>query len=149
MNIISLYDKQKPPPPLKVMSISMKTIYNSSSNQNEIVTLSAIMHTKVAADKPTELTDGQIIYFSTIRKLEGVALPYEFDKYLKKKLSSTEIAVSERALVNYFLTKLQSLDPDVLVGHNFIGFDLDVLLHRMDRLNISNWSILGRLKRRK
>lgn len=44
------------------------------------------------------------------------------------------------------LGKIYSLDPDVIVGHNFLGFDLDVLLHRMDALKIPHWSKLGRLK---
>ena len=39
------------------------------------------------------------------------------------------------------------MDPDVIVGHNFIGFDLDVLLHRMRDANTDNWSRLGRLRR--
>ena len=38
---------------------------------------------------------------------------------------------SERALLNHLLNKLHQLDPDVLVGHNISGFDLDVLLHRL------------------
>ena len=38
-------------------------------------------------------------------------------------------------------------DPDVIVGHNFLGFDLDVLLHRMKANKVEFWSRLGRLKR--
>lgn len=37
----------------------------------------------------------------------------------------------------------------VTVGHNFLGFDLDVLLHRMAKTGTKNWSVLGRLKRNK
>ncbi|KAG0194902.1 DNA-directed DNA polymerase alpha catalytic subunit pol1 [Apophysomyces sp. BC1034] len=36
----------------------------------------------------------------------------------------------------------------VIVGHNFAGFDLDVLLHRMKALNTQHWHKLGRLKRK-
>lgn len=38
---------------------------------------------------------------------------------------------TESALLYSFLGRLQRLDPDVIVGHNFVGFDLDVLLHRL------------------
>lgn len=31
--------------------------------------------------------------------------------------------------------KLHQLDPDILVGHNISGFDLDVLLHRLQVVN--------------
>jgi DNA polymerase alpha subunit A len=39
------------------------------------------------------------------------------------------------------------MDPDLIVGHNFVGFHLDVLLHRMRAQNVDHWSRLGRLRR--
>jgi DNA polymerase elongation subunit (family B) len=33
-------------------------------------------------------------------------------------------------MINRLMTEVHKLDPDVLVGHNISGFDLDVLLHR-------------------
>jgi hypothetical protein len=39
---------------------------------------------------------------------------------------------SERALLNCLVANLKNLDADVLVGHNISGFDLDVLLHRLE-----------------
>ena len=38
---------------------------------------------------------------------------------------------SERALLCYLISRLHSLDADVLVGHNVAAFDLDILLHRL------------------
>lgn len=38
---------------------------------------------------------------------------------------------SERALLNRLMIELHKMDSDVLVGHNISGFDLDVLLHRV------------------
>lgn len=38
---------------------------------------------------------------------------------------------SERALLAFLLAKLQELDADVYTGHNISGFDIDVLLHRL------------------
>ena len=38
---------------------------------------------------------------------------------------------SERGLLSFLLARLQQLDADVIVGHNIAGFDLDVLLHRL------------------
>ena len=45
------------------------------------------------------------------------------------------ICFSERALLSLLMTKLHQLDADVLVGHNISGFDLDILLHRLQVLN--------------
>lgn len=39
------------------------------------------------------------------------------------------------------------IDPDIIVGHNFTGVDLDILLHRMKRLNIAKWSRIGRIRK--
>jgi DNA polymerase alpha subunit A len=52
-------------------------------------------------------------------------------------------------LKEYPTAKLNLDDPDVIVGHNFLGFDLDVLLHRMKAHNVDGWSRLGRLRRTK
>ncbi len=54
---------------------------------------------------------------------------------------------SERALLGYLLAKIGKLDPDIVIGHDLIGFDLDVLLHRTITNKIPHWSRLGRLKR--
>ena len=48
------------------------------------------------------------------------------DKRLK-----LEICASERALLNYLIARLHSLDADVLVGHNIAAFDVAVLLQRL------------------
>ncbi|KAJ3196293.1 hypothetical protein HK101_009401 [Irineochytrium annulatum] len=40
-------------------------------------------------------------------------------------------------------------DPDIIVGHNFTGVYLDVLLHRMKSNKVDHWSKLGRLRRNK
>jgi DNA polymerase alpha subunit A len=41
-----------------------------------------------------------------------------------------------------------NFDPDMLVGHNINGYDLDVLLHRMHDLQSVSWSKLGRLNQK-
>ena len=42
---------------------------------------------------------------------------------------------------------MQKHDPDIIVGHNFVGFGLDILLHRMKHNKIESWSRMGRLNR--
>ncbi len=29
------------------------------------------------------------------------------------------------------MAKINRIDPDIIIGHNFLAFDLDVLLHRL------------------
>jgi DNA polymerase alpha subunit A len=38
-------------------------------------------------------------------------------------------------------------DPDVIVGHEFLGTSLDVVLHRMRELKSEHWSRIGRFRR--
>ena len=38
---------------------------------------------------------------------------------------------SERALLAFLLARLHELDADVYTGHNISGFDMDILLHRL------------------
>lgn len=42
---------------------------------------------------------------------------------------------------------LHKADPDVIVGHEFSGVSLDVLLHRMRDLKVEHWSRIGRFRR--
>lgn len=53
----------------------------------------------------------------------------------------------ERALLNFFLTMMQKIDPDVVVGYDLLGHDLTILLDRMRKENVTQWSRLGKLKR--
>ena len=44
---------------------------------------------------------------------------------------------------------LHKADPDVIVGHEFLGVSLDVLLHRMRELEADHWSRIGRFRQPK
>ena len=48
-----------------------------------------------------------------------------------------------------FAVSIYKADPDVIVGHDFLGVSLDVLLHRMRDLKADHWSRLGRFRRSK
>ncbi len=74
---------------------------------------------------------------------------HQFDEANKQRkgVATKTLHGNERALLCWFIAKLHQTDVDVIVGHNFLGFDLDVLLHRLQRLKIHDWSKLGRLRR--
>lgn len=48
----------------------------------------------------------------------------------------------EKALLTTLLNRLSALDADALVGHNISAFDLDVLLHRMEKHKV-RWSVVS------
>lgn len=64
--------------------------------------------------------------------------------------SVRSIYISHGSLESHFtLDTIYRADPDVIVGHDFLGVSLDVLLHRMKELKADHWSRLGRFRRSK
>ncbi|MGK0247436.1 MAG: DNA polymerase-2 [Oleispira sp.] len=53
-----------------------------------------------------------------------------------------EYVVDEAALLKKFFAEMQRLDPDVIIGWNFIQFDMDFIQRKCDELNVP--FILGR-----
>ncbi|KAL0089598.1 hypothetical protein F4703DRAFT_1914916 [Phycomyces blakesleeanus] len=139
-------------PPLVVMSLSLRTLINPQKNVNEIIAASAHVCTKVKIDEPTPVDSQERMRFTVVRQLGNKPYPAGFNDMVTKEKTrngfSVQVERTEFSLLNYLIAKIHVCDPDVIVGHNFAGFDLDVLLHRMKALNTQNWHRLGRLKRR-
>ncbi|KAJ0041257.1 hypothetical protein Pint_28022 [Pistacia integerrima] len=145
-------------PPVIVTAINLKTIVNEKQDVNEIVSASVISCLKAKIDTPMLASEWKkpsiLSHFTVVRKLDGGIFPMGFNKEATDRNSKAGSNVlcsesSERALLNRLMIELYKLDSDVLVGHNISGFDLDVLLHRVQacRVPSSMWSKIGRLKR--
>ncbi|XP_072546026.1 DNA polymerase alpha catalytic subunit isoform X2 [Salminus brasiliensis] len=138
--------KDLPPPPLVVMSISLKTVQNPKTHHNEIVSLAALIHYKFPLDKAPPRVPYQY-HFCVVSKPNDCIYPYDFKDAVRKKNGIVEIAATERTLLGFFLAKMHKIDPDVLVGHDIFGFDLEVLLQRITVCKVPFWSKIGRLRR--
>ncbi|XP_067343066.1 DNA polymerase alpha catalytic subunit isoform X2 [Channa argus] len=138
--------KDLPPPPVTIMSISLKTIQNSKTHQNEIVSLAALVHYQFHMDKAPPQPPYQT-HFCVVSKPADCIFPYDFKEAVRKKNGKVEIAATERTLLGFFLAKMHKIDPDVLVGHDIFGFDLEVLLQRINVCKVPHWSKIGRLRR--
>ena len=146
------HEKMPPIPPLAVASISLKTMVNPESGSHEVVMASIIAHSKVSAEGPTHKSGGNIHYVTAIcQPNRNTPLPVDF----KEELSSIPPNLrenlrqmpNERALLSFILAWIVKMDPDVLVGHNIKGFDLDVLIQRILDHKVQQWSRIGRLRR--
>ncbi|KAF9429224.1 DNA-directed DNA polymerase alpha catalytic subunit pol1, partial [Entomortierella beljakovae] len=137
-----------PPPPLCVMSLSLRTVQNPKDKSNEIVAVNSRVYHEVRLDDPVENSKKAFSKETYIRKLEATPFPPGFARLAEKSKVNIISQPSEFALLNRLLARIRSADPDVIVGHNFVGFDLDVLLHRMKRTKVLNWSSIGRLNRK-
>ncbi|KAM4605996.1 DNA polymerase alpha catalytic subunit [Polymixia lowei] len=138
--------KDLSPPPLTVMSISLKTIQNPKTHHNEIVSLAALVHYQYHLDKAPPRPPYQS-HFCVVSKPNDCIFPYDFKDAVRKKNGKVEIAATERTLLGFFLAKMHKIDPDVLVGHDIFGFDLEVLLQRINVCKVPHWSKMGRLRR--
>nr|XP_057915854.1 DNA polymerase alpha catalytic subunit isoform X2 [Doryrhamphus excisus] len=138
--------KDLAPPPVTVMSISIKTIQNPKTHHNEIVSLAALIHYGFHMDKAPPQPPYQT-HFCVVTKPNDCIFPYDFNDAVKKKNVKVEIAMAERTLLGFFLAKMHKIDPDVLVGHDIFGFDLEVLLQRINYCKVPHWSKIGRLRR--
>ncbi|XP_020508693.2 DNA polymerase alpha catalytic subunit [Labrus bergylta] len=138
--------KDLPPPPITVMSISLKTIQNPKTHHNEIVSLAALIHYNFHMDKAAPQPPYQT-HFCVVSRPADCIFPYDFKEAVRKKNGKVEIASTERTLLGFFLAKMHKIDPDVLVGHDIFGFDLEVILQRINFCKVPHWSKMGRLRR--
>lgn len=138
--------KDLSPPPITVMSISLKTIQNPKTHHNEIVSLAALVHYNFHMDKAPPQPPYQT-HFCVVSRPVDCIFPYDFKEAVRKKNGKVEIASTERTLLGFFLAKMHKIDPDVLVGHDIFGFDLEVILQRINVCKVPHWSKIGRLRR--
>uniref|UniRef100_A0AAA9SG69 DNA polymerase n=1 Tax=Bos taurus TaxID=9913 RepID=A0AAA9SG69_BOVIN len=134
------------PPPVVVMSLSMKTMQNAKTHENEIIAVSALVHHSFALDKAPPQPPFQS-HFCVVSKPKDCIFPYDFKESIKEKNVKVEVAATERTLLGFFLAKVHKIDPDIIVGHNIYGFELEVLLQRINVCKVPFWSKIGRLKR--
>lgn len=143
-------------PPVTVASLNLKTVINYQRNVHEVAAISVIYSKSVRVDGPTPMgewnTRERLQHFSAVRRLDGTALPVGLDLEIARVNNRAGAAVvfkksSERELLSFALAKMKAIDADVVVGHNILGFDLDVLLHRLQACKVGSWSSIGRLKR--
>uniref|UniRef100_A0A8D1CQ54 DNA polymerase n=1 Tax=Sus scrofa TaxID=9823 RepID=A0A8D1CQ54_PIG len=134
------------PPPLVVMSLSMKTMQNAKTHENEIIAVAALVHHSFALDKAPPQPPFQS-HFCVVSKPKDCIFPYDFKENIKEKNVKVEVAATERTLLGFFLAKVHKIDPDIIVGHNIYGFELEVLLQRINVCKVPYWSKIGRLKR--
>ncbi|KAG0181293.1 DNA-directed DNA polymerase alpha catalytic subunit pol1, partial [Apophysomyces sp. BC1021] len=139
-------------PPLVIMSLKLKTIMNLQKNSNEIIAASAVILEQANEDEPTPKEDQLMKRFAVIRQLEKQPYPDDFYSFVSMESSENCFQIvpqrTESALLNYLTARIHTCDPDIILGHNFTDFDLDILLRRMKDHNVLHWHKIGRLKRK-
>lgn len=70
--------------------------------------------------------------------------PRDIEQEIKAAMPQLQRMPNERALLSRLFAQIRSWDPDVLAGHNAIGFDLEVLLSRCVDLKVSVYLVRDR-----
>ena len=83
-------------------------------------------------------------YFCALTKPATGTFPYDLQTALKniQDKFKIELCGSERALLAFLLVKVQSLDVDIIIGHDLFGFNLDILLNRCVVKKVRNGQIV-------
>ncbi|KAJ7574363.1 hypothetical protein C8J56DRAFT_839134 [Mycena floridula] len=134
-------------PPLTVLSLAVRTIVNHRENKQEVVCCTARIYHNMNIDDPTPPEKIPCTVHTFVRPLDR--FPKDFERKAQEKNKGISPMANERMLLNNLLVTIYKADPDVIVGHDFLGVSLDILLHRMRELKADHWSRLGRFRRSK
>ncbi|WWC67483.1 uncharacterized protein I206_101391 [Kwoniella pini CBS 10737] len=136
----------KDTPPLTIMSISLRTIVNHRENKTELLCATTRTWEGCNIEDPTPPDQLRSSLNTIIRPIEK--FPPGLEQRGKTDKSPFQTVKAERALLNSLLATIQRFDPDVLVGHNFLGNTFEALLYRLKELKADHWSRIGRFRRK-
>ena len=145
----------RPPPPVVTVTIKLKTVVNPKTHKNEIASISAVCHKQVLLDTASDESKRHMTQLSMIRPVHWeddnngtmARFPRDFDQEVRSKMPQLQRMPNERALLNRFVNQIGLWDPDVLVGHNAWGYDIQVILSRCVEHKVKLWSKMGRYRK--
>jgi DNA polymerase alpha subunit A len=134
-------------PPLTMMSIALRTVLNVKDNKQEILGISARIYHDISLTDTTPPEKLPCRTFTIIRPVNA-SFPIGFDAEVKKRAKGlVRLVKHEQEILSLFLTQLNMVDPDVLVGHQLEGVDFSILLNRLQAKKTPQWSRIGRMRR--
>jgi DNA polymerase Pol2 len=144
-----------PAPPVVSVTLKLKTIVNPTTHKNEIVSISAVCHKKVFLDSATDESPGCMTQLSLIRPIhldhddtsQTARFPRDLSREAKAKMPKLRLLPNERAMLSLLTTQIGKWDPDILVGHNAWGYDMQLLLARCVDHKVNTWSKFGRCRK--
>jgi DNA polymerase alpha subunit A len=134
-------------PPLTLMSIAMRTVFNARDNKQEILALSARIFENVSLSDTTPAEKLPCRTFTVVRP-NGSSFPLGFESLVKKRNQGLiKTMKQEHELLSFFLAQIDVVDPDVILGHQLEGVDHSILINRLHEKKTHHWSRLGRMRR--
>ena len=129
LHVSVVMDNPPPPPPLSVLALNLKSVVNAKTLQNEIAIVSGLIHPNFYLDRPAP-RPAFTSHFCAMTRPSDEVWPFDLQKVMQAHPTKVDKMESERSLLGFLLAKIGKLDPDIIIGHDISGFDLDVILHR-------------------
>lgn len=134
-------------PPLTIMSIALRTVFNAKDNKQEILGISARTYHDLSLTDTTAPEKLPCRTFTVLRPANST-FPIGFETEVKKRAKGiVRLVKQEQEILSFFLAQLNLVDPDVLVGHQLEGVDFSILLNRLQARKTPQWSRIGRMRR--
>lgn len=134
-------------PPLTLMSIALRTVFNVKENKQEILAISARIYQNISLSDTTPPENLPCQTFTVMRP-NGSHFPIGFEGTVKQRsIGLVKLVKQENEILSFFLARLDLVDPDVLVGHQLEGVDFSILLSRFQARKTPQWSLIGRMRR--
>ncbi|CAB97239.2 DNA polymerase [Caenorhabditis elegans] len=145
-NIKYLESSDAPPPTIKLLALNVVTTLNDRKD-NEICMISMLFNPKCDLAHPSG-DSKDLKPKCLVTKPPGGSLPYDIQKRLEtEKLSKfVKSVANEKALLTLFLAMINEDEPDMIVGHD-LSATIALLVSRLEKLKLPNWSRISRLKR--
>lgn len=138
--------KPVPPPPLTLLTLNVRTALNNKTLKNEICVISMLVNNRFHIDKPAPNPPFNR-HMCGLTRPALCAWPFDLNAKLTK-FTATKVFKhdTERSLLSWFLAQYQQIDADLIVTHDALDCQLDVIAERIVSLKIHQWSRLGRLR---
>ncbi|GMM29280.1 DNA-directed DNA polymerase alpha catalytic subunit [Martiniozyma asiatica (nom. inval.)] len=136
------------PPSLNVMSINVQPYLNAKTGKQEVGSVALALYKDLPQDQAIGSIDPTFEMVLTRPVAGSTILPQGLSQLAQQKNVSLRGLANEKILLNCLMGMIKKYDPDVFLGHRLENISLDILMHRMKDLNISQWSNMGRRVRR-
>ncbi|KAK6521932.1 DNA-directed DNA polymerase alpha catalytic subunit pol1 [Arthrobotrys megalospora] len=133
-------------PPLKLMSLAIRTKIGQRDNRPEIISITGRVYDNVLLDETRPAEELPSSCFTICRPV-GPNFPVGFQSAIDGQRTIIKTEKTEAGLLSLFLAKLQSTDPDVLIGHELEESIYGTLIHRLKECKVLNWHRIGRMRR--
>ncbi|KAI8937000.1 hypothetical protein NX059_006224 [Plenodomus lindquistii] len=133
-------------PPMTLMSLSLRTTFNTKDNKQEILMASAMVYDNFSLTDTTPIEEMECKSFTVMRP-NGTAFPTGFQAEVEKVKGNFTLKKTEQELLSWLMAMFQRYDPDVIAGHRLDDVDYSVLLSRLREKKTPGWHRIGRLKR--